>query len=138
MYICKYFKAYELVDPKTYKRFGEDSFQFFNPLILKSADGIREYFDSQMIINNWFWGGNLQWRGIRTIDCNIGAHLSLHRFACAIDFGIKGYSADVIRKEILENKNHKSFKHITCIEENIPWVHIDCRNIKDRIRIVYP
>ncbi|MDO9535084.1 MAG: hypothetical protein Q7J85_07070 [Bacillota bacterium] len=138
MYKCKHFKIYELVDPVTYKRFGDEAWMFLNPLILMAADGIREYFGVPVTINNWHWGGEFQWSGLRTVFCTIGGKWSQHRFANAIDCDIKDIPAEEARQRILANQNHPLLQHITCIEASTNWLHIDSRNIKDRIRIVYP
>ena len=135
---CKYFKVYELVDPETFKRFCEKSWMFFNPLILTTADGIREYFNAPVTINDWSWGGTFQWRGLRTASCTIGVKWSQHRFGNAIDCDVKDVTAEKARQVILANKDHPLFKCITCIEANVNWLHSDCRNIEDRIRVVYP
>lgn len=138
MYTCKHFRIEEIVDKFTYEKFGELSWQFFNPQALIMIDGIREYFDTQITINNWLWGGDFQFRGLRPKYADVGATHSLHRFGGAFDGDIKGVTAEEARQEILKNKDHELLKHINCIEAKVKWLHSDVRNVSDRIKIVYP
>ena len=127
-YIPKYFHVQELVDSYTFKKYGSTAFQFFNPKLLFTIDQIRSYFGKPMIINNYHIKGKLQWRGLRTKQCTIGAHYSQHRFGNAVDFNIMDIDAEEIRKTILINYNSYQFQYITAMERNTTWVHIDFRN----------
>jgi hypothetical protein len=137
-YRCRYFKGYELVDKHTYHKFGENVWMFFNPVALRALDGIREYFDRPVIVNDWFKGGQLQFRGLRPPYCTTGTTYSQHRFGNAFDCTIVGMDAEDVRKIILQDKNHPLLKDITCIEEKVSWLHFDCRNISGRIWIIEP
>lgn len=128
-YKPKYFKPQELVDRETFQRFGESSYMFFDIRLLKTIDGIREYFRKPMVINNWHLGGKFSSRGLRTPTNTIGAPYSQHRFGRAVDFHIFGISAEEVRKEIIKNQNIFPFNEITAIEKDVTWVHIDFRNI---------
>lgn len=137
-YKCRNFKIEELVDKSTYEKFGEQAWQFFNPSILVSVDGVRDYFGKPITVNNWKAGGPFEFRGLRPLTCQIGAPYGLHRFGGAVDYDVKGLSAEEVRQEILKNPNHEKFKLINCLEGNVSWVHMDVRNIAERIKIVYP
>lgn len=137
-YKCRNFEIYELVDSVTYSKFGEEAWMFFNTNALKALDGIREYFGTPVTVNTWKNGGNFEFRGLRPISSTLGATYSQHRFGNAFDCDIKGKTAIEVRTEILNNKNNELFKYINCLEANVTWVHFDCRNITDRIRVVYP
>ncbi len=141
-YKCKHFCIYELVDRYTFEKFGEDAWMFLQQKALMSIDGIREFFselkgkDVPVTVNNWYWAGGLQYRGLRPVYYTSGATHSQHRFGNSFDLDVKGVSAEDVRKEILANKDNELLKYITCIETNISWVHVDCRNIPSRIRII--
>lgn len=135
IYICKHFIIQELVDEHTYIRFHDDAWQFFNVDALKMIDGIREYFDKPVFVNNWDMGGENQFRGLRPSYVTIGAVLSLHKFGGAFDMTIKGVPAEEVRQEILANKNHELLKYINSMERDVPWLHADVRNISDRIKM---
>jgi hypothetical protein len=144
MYICRHFKIYELVDKKTFDRFGLHAWMFLNPTALQALDGIRDFFtelrgkDTPVIVNNYHSGGPFQYRGLRPLSCAIGAEYSQHRLGNAFDCDIKGVSAERARQIILEHKDDPRLAMITCIEADVNWLHFDCRNIPDRIRIVHP
>jgi len=137
MYTPQHFKAYELVDPITYAKFGEGALQFFNPLLLQALDIMRDFFGVPITVNNWKAGGPFKWRGLRTVDCLEGAKWSQHRLGGAVDCDVRGKTADEVRNEIIYNKG---FKIITCLEADVNWVHLDVRNIDTRngILIVRP
>ncbi|HUS88638.1 MAG TPA: hypothetical protein VMW91_04570 [Desulfosporosinus sp.] len=136
-YKCKHFKIEELVDPETFAKFGEGSWMLFTPQVLRSADAIRGYFNRACVINDWKWGGARKWSGFRPRLCSIGASFSQHRFGNGIDMLIDGIPAASARKEIIAHKDD-IFTDIMCLEDDVGWLHFDCRNIPDRIRIVKP
>lgn len=137
MYRCKHFDINELVDSKTFEKFGEGAWMFFDPRALISLDAIREFYGVPVTVNNWPYGGSLQYRGFRPRNCDVGAEYSQHRFGAAFDCDVKGVPASTVRKDILANKDTR-FRLINCIEDDVSWIHFDVRNIEDRIRIVYP
>jgi len=146
-YKCKHFRIEELVDKFTFEKFGELSWQFFSPNFLMMIDGIWEYFGVTVYMNNWVWGGDAKFRGLRPEYCKIGAMHSPHRLGKGADMVFKGMSAEEVRNRIIIDQEHPKLNRITRIEVgrdvggNIrEWLHADCLNIPDvqRIKIVYP
>lgn len=137
-YVARHFRIEELVDRATFEKFGEQAWQFFNPALLFSLDGVRDYFGKPITVNNWKDGGPFQWRGLRSKACDIGAEYSIHGFGGAADYDVKSVPAEEVRQAIIKNKNYKLFRLINCLETDVPWVHMDTRNILGRIRIVHP
>ena len=135
---CRHFDIKELVDPETYKLFGEASWMFLNPAALSALDDLREFFGVPVTVNNWHTGGQFKYRGFRPRACTVGGEYSQHRLGNAFDCDIKGVTADEARQRILANKDDVRLMHITCLEDKVNWVHFDCRNIPDRIRVVQP
>jgi len=131
-YIPKYFAPYELVDRHTYDIRRDKSYQLFDSKLLWTMDRIKEYFgiNHSVTINNWHWGGDREWSGLRTYGSPYYSFYSQHSFGRAIDFIISGISSKEIREVIKKNPNHKAFKYITAIEDfdGMTWVHIDTRN----------
>jgi hypothetical protein len=131
-YTPKYFKSYELVDRATYSKRGKLSYQLIDARILYTMDMIKEYFgvEHSVTINNWYWGKNREWSGLRIYGSPYYSLYSQHSLGRAIDFIIDGIDAKYIRTCIINNPNHKAFKYITAIEDfaGMSWVHIDCRN----------
>jgi len=123
-----HFKAFELVDPACYAKFGEDSVAFFRPELLIALDLIRELSGKAMTVNNWKSGGPFKWRGLRTENCKEGAPYSMHRFGGAIDFDMAGNTADQVRAWLkMQRPAHEALKAITRMEAWTSWVHIDVK-----------
>ena len=100
---CKFFDLYELVDRATYEKWGEDAWNLFNPDLLYSIDGVREFLDVPCYINNWYGGhGQNQYRGYRPHDCPVGAVNSQHKVGNAGDITIQGIDAGTARQRILD------------------------------------
>jgi len=143
-YIPKHFAAHEIVDSKTYAKFGTQAFQFMDARILYTADRIRERYSSAVYINTYLLKtqiGYFNFCGYRPRSCTIGAVHSEHRHGRALDLHILNIDAETIRKDILSDPFHEDFKYITTIEAGVNWLHIDCRNIdkeQNGILIVYP
>ncbi len=136
--VSKYFKIEELVSRKVYKKYGEKSWEFIDPTLIKVIDLIREHFNAPVTINNWLWGGNLEQRGLRT-NCDeivkekteTGIlYVSQHCLGRAVDFNVKGLSSQEVFNEIVKNK--EKFYLISRIEniKNTPtWCHVDVSNV---------
>jgi hypothetical protein len=126
LYKLKYFKIQEFIPKEIYNRFGEYSIYKLDERILITADQIREYFNQKMIINNWFEGGNFEYRGYRPENYINQAKYSSHYFGKAIDFNIDGFLCDEIRQDLIRFQD--KFPYITRIEDGSiskTWVHID-------------
>jgi len=130
-YKCKYFKIQELVDKQTYEKYGEGAWMHFNPVALKTIDGIREYFGKPIIVNNWNTGGSMDSRGFRSPIDNTGSKWGFHYKGNAFEFTIQGMTADDVRAVIIQHQNEEPFCEITAMEINITWIHIDFRNINN-------
>ena len=125
----KYFRLEELVDRATFQLWGEEAWTLIHPDLVLSIDGVREFFNAPVTINNWIFGGNFQYRGYRGPQCQIGAEHSYHKRGMAVDLDIKGYDAEETRRIIIENKNNPLFSYIQRMEDNVTWVHIDLGQI---------
>jgi hypothetical protein len=126
-YKPKHFRIEELVPPEIMTVLKDESLLVMDYRILKTIDIIREYLNKPVIINTWHVGnGNRLYCGFRPHHTTVGAQYSQHKFGRAVDcliVGVKEY--DSIRREILNHQNH--FSYITCIEDKVNWLHIDCR-----------
>jgi hypothetical protein len=127
----KHFNIKELVNPNIYKRYGDSSWKFLNPLILNAIDTLREGIGSPIIINDWQWGGNYQDSGMREVDSSIGALYSMHKFGCAMDLKFPDSSVDVVYDYILDNEEYwynTGVRRLENIKHTPTWLHIDCAN----------
>jgi hypothetical protein len=131
-YKPEYFKAYEIVDPVTFSKFGEKSFQFMDARILWTADALREYFGKPCIVNNYITArpGVPPYKESGFRLAPVGAALySQHLYGRALDIKIQDVPAEQARQEIIsKHKTEPAFRFITAIEEGVDWLHIDCRN----------
>jgi hypothetical protein len=155
MYKSEYLKAYEIVDRETYNRFGEASYRFFDPLLLKVADWLRVNLGA-VTCNDWHWRQDenthavFEWSGLRTArwdevqPSSSGnkkySPYSDHALGNALDLKFRNHDAFYVRQYIKDNwermKNETGVESIT-IEEGptITWVHIATRNNKNGINI---
>ncbi|WP_027368194.1 hypothetical protein [Desulfocurvibacter africanus] len=103
---------------------------FLDDRILITADRLRQRY-GKLVCNTWFFGGQHQFRGYRPQGCGVGALLSQHRFGRALDLVPVQATAAEIRADIRAHPELEAFGHITCVEDGVGWLHVDCRN-RDR------
>lgn len=140
VYKPKYFKLYELVPRVVYENTAHHKIWYcWRPEILWTADQLRDLY-GPATINDWYWGGYLQYRGWRPQAPPPGqkwAEWTQHAWWNALDMNFENASAAEIRADIKANKWPVAFQHIRCIEDDVNWLHIDSRNVKDLL-IVTP
>jgi uncharacterized protein YcbK (DUF882 family) len=129
-YVPKYFKWYELMPSAEYEKHW---LILMDERLLMSLDAIREHYNRPVTVNNWHSGGQFSLRGFRPMNSKTGAKFSQHKFGRAADFDVQGISPEQVRKDIRSGL----FPLVTCIENNVNWVHIDVRNTT-RLLEVYP
>lgn len=117
----KYF--YEL----NYQKYRDRLWMMFDYRLLITAHHLRKRY-GVVYLNNWYWGGDKQYRGWRPFDIDIGAYLSQHKFGRALDMVFKDVKTDDIREDILSSPYSKTFKFICGIEMKVGWLHIDVGN----------
>lgn len=137
LYTPKHFIIEEFIPKDIFEKYGQ-CWQIMDERLIITADQIRDHFGKKMTINNWKWNGQFSQRGIRSFNSKVGAALSQHKFGRAIDFDIEEMSAEEVRTEIIKNKD--KFLHITAMETDINWVHIDVRYLvnQERIKLFKP
>ena len=129
--ITDYFRVEEFVCPHVFKRFGQQSWKFIDHRIKETVLVIRENIDAPMYINNWVWGGENTQRGLRCNLCQIvkdktaneEVYLSGHPLALAVDFKVKGMTAQEVRDWL--RLNQILLPYPIRVESDITWVHID-------------
>lgn len=124
-YKCKHFKIHELVPPQVYKDRGEKAWELMDLRLLISIDKLRDEY-GQATINNYEFGGNREWSGLRTPASPYYSPYSQHTFGRAADIIFKDHSAEDIRKDIALFP--EDYPLINCIEEDVSWLHVDVRN----------
>lgn len=91
--------------------------------LVEADQQLRDKF-GQVTINNWWHGGTRNWSGIRTQESPNYSETSQHPYGRASDKIFKDASAEEVRKYIKANWAQLG---ITCIEDNVTWVHSDVR-----------
>jgi hypothetical protein len=135
---AEYFAIHELVPPATYKARGEKAWQLIDPKLIFLIDELRETFGSATI-NNYEWGGDRQWSGLRTKDSPYYSAYSQHTFGRAVDMLFKEHTADEVRQAIVKapDKWLGICPSIT-LEDGVSWLHIDVRNSYNCITLFNP
>lgn len=131
MFIPHYFKLYEVMPQGDFYRwqpaYGDRLWYMFDVRLLVTLDRLRRHY-GKLVANTWMWGGRHQYRGWRPMDVNVGAQLSQHKFGRAIDLIPLNTRVDKIRQDIIDDPFHEDFVHITTIEADVSWLHLDVRN----------
>lgn len=138
----------ELVDEVTYTNFGDDSWQFFDTDTLHTLLVLRKGINLPFEINNWYWGGVYDERGLRTNISEIvygktikkKLYLSGHVLGKAFDFKVKGMSSDDVRQWAVDNADlfpcKVRFENInSATGKSISWVHFDTKSIDSNTKI---
>jgi len=136
MYKCKHFIIQELVSEGTFNKRGEKAWMLLDNRVLMTLDLLRERY-GQMTVNNWKWGGDRSWSGLRTSDSPWFSTYSQHSFGRAADCLFKETTAEQVRQDILASPDDPTFQFINSIELGVSWLHFDVRNC-DRILAFKP
>lgn len=126
--LSKNFILQEFVSKTFWEKWGERSIWFIDQRIVESVQTLRDELGVPLTINNWFYGGSRQASGLRVEGMLEWLAYSQHSFGRAVDVVSSSITADDMRQFLYSNKN--KFPHITAIETNVSWLHIDCRETK--------
>lgn len=129
----KYFKIQELVDEAVYNKWRSKAWQFIDLSLIESLLIVREGLGKPITINNWSYGGRFDERGLRhnVSDMVINKtqpYLSAHMMGKAVDFDVKGMTAEEVRDWICDNEAlfpHKIRLEHKMKDKPITWVHLD-------------
>jgi len=124
MYRPKNFTLEELLPEYEFNLYGEYGWLRFDERLLITIQQLRNRF-GPAIINNWHNGGERKLSGYRPLKCNIGADKSYHKQGKAADMIFYDHAADYIRSYI--KSQQYEFPHITFIEDDVNWLHVDVR-----------
>jgi hypothetical protein len=133
-YKCTHFKIHELVPEAIYTDRGEKAWELLDVNALMALDALRDEYGS-MTVNNYEYGGNRQWSGLRTGDSPYYSATSQHSFGRAFDCLFKDANVDDVRNDILANPD--KFPFINAVELGTSWLHWDTRNCR-RIMTFHP
>jgi hypothetical protein len=123
IYVPKHFLPSELVPPG----YTDSWFYLLDPQVLLVADLLRDMFGS-IVINNYSWGGGVQFAGWRPFDCKTGSKYSQHKWGRALDLKFK----DDVDLEDVVSFIVKCCPTIRIIRVYSWGIHIDTRNVKGK------
>jgi hypothetical protein len=111
--------------------------------VIYVAQWLRDITGRPVRLNNWWDGGKLQERGLRSWDTKTGARWSQHKFGRAGDCSVDGLTPTQVHGILLKNEAFLiKNAWITTLEDpsHTPtWTHFDCRwTGLNRILIVKP
>jgi len=127
MYRCNHFQLHELLPPDIYYARGDAGWQLLDERLLRAIDALRDRY-GPMTVNDWYWGGEREWSGLRTPDSPYYSPTSQHTYGRATDNLFANYTAEQVRAEILEHPDEPAHKRINSLELDVSWLHIDVRN----------
>jgi predicted transposase YbfD/YdcC len=127
----KNFSPYELVPKETYLIRGDKALQLMDKELLVFIDTLRTELGKSITINDWKWGGSFQYRGLRVPASEHFKQYSQHTYGKALDFDVKGMSAEQVRQWIIDNRDLDWVKPVSFIETDVNWVHVDTRPIPE-------
>ena len=128
-YKCEHFAIEELVPPQVAADRGQRAWQLLDPRALVTQDRLRERY-GRMTVNNYKFGGDRQWSGLRTPDSPWYRTYSQHSFGRAFDNIFSDVTVDEVREDILANPDDKTFEYIMRVEMKTSWLHYDVANCK--------
>lgn len=122
MYKPKNFALKELVSPEILAKYGDKAWEFLDERMLRNIQFIRDSLGRPIIVNN---GSTFTHRCFdATEERKDGT--SQHNMGRAIDFDVKGMSAEQVRKWM--GSNYKNFPEPNIwVEIGTNWVHFDVR-----------
>ena len=132
------FKIHELVPLRLYNSVHEDVlWGMIDDKLIETIDYLKELFpEGSMTINNYMWGGERGWSGLRTKDSSYYSPTSQHSIGKAVDIVFSAYTTDEIRQYILDNPSE--FPHVGGIELLVSWLHLDVRpRVNGKIKVFH-
>lgn len=129
---ARHFNIHELVPKKIYQTRNDKAWELIDSRLILLIDALRDDFGSATI-NNYAYGGNREWSGLRTPESPWYSPTSQHSFGRAADMIFKNHQAQEVREAIKANQD----KYLTIcdtitIEDDVTWLHIDVRNNIDK------
>jgi len=122
-----YFEIHELVPKHIFETHNINAWRFIRPELIQAIDAIKKKFNNgTMTINNYYWGGQYHWSGLRTPKSSNYSETSMHSLGCAADCKFSNYDVSYVRKYIIDHP--EEFPTIRGIELDVAWLHIDTRN----------
>lgn len=134
-YRPKWFKPWELVSKAAWSKRRESVMLGMDAKLLITIDTLRELLEeidpskAVLICNDWNFGGNRQYSGLRLPTDKHYSEFSAHSRGQAVDLVSRHYSAERLRKIIIDNRER--FPYLTRMEKDVNWLHLDVFNLPE-------
>ena len=127
----KYFDKEEVLSKHAIDAGGD--YDLLDTDLQKLVVWIREALGRPMTANTWKSGGQFSQRGYRTNDdpvCKAQKFVpgSAHFKGKALDFDVKGMTAEQVRKWLYDNQESAPVRFR--VEKGVNWVHVDVMHHK--------
>ena len=145
--MINHFSIQELVPEHVYVKYGEKAWWFLDRRAIKTLEWVRDHL-GRCTVNNWSWGGEYSQSGLRTFEFYmqgsnrlrpdyiakqmIADSFSQHKHGRAFDCKLANHSADEARDYIKNNWELFGLGWALTLEEDVSWLHFDCRNRPDK------
>lgn len=141
MKLSEHFSVRELVDPETVDAMGEErAGNTVDPRLIMALETLRAVLDcTPIIINDYEWGGNFKYSGVRPCTYTKGAKFSSHRYGNTADLKFPALDPIWVQHFILEHEHE--FPHIVRMEDAAitkTWLHIECGDRSGPINVFQP
>ncbi|MCO6501358.1 MAG: hypothetical protein J5I47_13415 [Vicingus serpentipes] len=122
---------HEYIPESLYVKYAKSKPHYLIGLLDKKLITVDQFMRERygkVTINNWYYGGNRNWSGIRTPDSPYYSQFSQHSYGRASDKIFKEITAEEVRADI-KNNYVSLYKELglSCIEDNVDWLHSDVR-----------
>lgn len=129
MQLTTNFTVKELVDPETVAAMGEErAANTVDQRLLLSLESLKSALDGASVtVNDYGWGGNFKYSGVRPYTYKKGAKFSSHRYGNTADCKFTALAPVWVQQFILDHQ--EDFPHIVRMEDAAvtkTWLHIEC------------
>lgn len=122
------FSVEELVPPEVFELVGDLAIRLFDPSALLVLEQLRKDYGTTYV-NSWDSGGEHRYRGLRPLNCPVGAKNSRHKAGDGFDCTFKNHDTEKARREVIAKAKagHPVYGLIGAIELGTSWLHFDTR-----------
>jgi hypothetical protein len=131
-HLNEFFKLTELLSKPIINAYGKNALQLIDVKVLQSIFYQRVFFNRQIRVNDYKLG--LSNRIVRFPDApdyrpgsehsvKIDTAGNIVKKSLAVDYDVKGLTAEEVRQTIVKNQNKSPFDTIQRLEKGVGWVH---------------
>ena len=126
------FDVCEIVPKELYEKYGDLAVRYINMKLVVIVEIIREFYKSRVTVNDYYYGGNHDGRGLRLHTDSAYRFGSDHNDNMAIDFVVDGVDSLKVQYDVINNVelNQKLIDEgVTGMENGTQgWTHLGISN----------